>query len=310
MAIENMLFVPSVPESAWVSELFPGYSPAELPIAGRRVVDYGLECMQKMGISFVEVLDWNYSDRLMSYFSDPTRTGQAVFYIRGEGELPHGLDDLAKVSTPLTPPAADGLFVIWGPCFALDLDKCEAEPMTAADCAETPMGFYRRIGGVWWRLRPQMFMVRDVKNWHQINFDILHAPRDFTLPGYSSEEGVYLGRSVALEHGVEVKAPVLLGDNTWFERNVRLDGDVIVGAGSFVGEGTRLSRTVVGSNTYIGTGLVFDSKIVIGNRVLDPETGVWTDLEDPGLAQRIDGGLGWLSAIWHFLRGRSHGRRG
>ena len=53
-----------------------------------------------------------------------------------------------------------------------------------------------------------------------------------------------------------------------------------------------------------------EGKIVIGRRVIDAETGTWVDLEEPGLARRIPTGLGWVRQLWHFLRGRSFGRRG
>ena len=49
-------------------------------------------------------------------------------------------------------------------------------------------------------------------------------------------------------------------------------------------------------------------KIVIGNRVIDPETGVWADVEDPGMAREI-GGNGWFKSVCDFFRGYSHGRR-
>jgi len=172
------------------------------------------------------------------------------------------------------------------------------------------MGLYRREGDGWVRLLPRMLAVRDIESWHRANFVVLHDPGFFTLPGYSAEKGVYLGKSVVLEHGTEVKAPVLLSDNTWFARNVRLDGDVIVGKGSFVSEGARLTRTVVGSDTFIGPGLELEDKLVSGRRVIDVKTGTWTDLEEPCLARRIGEGFGWLRSAWHFLRGRSYGRRG
>jgi NDP-sugar pyrophosphorylase family protein len=113
-----------------------------------------------------------------------------------------------------------------------------------------------------------------------------------------------------MEHGATVKSPVLLCDNTWLARNVVLDGDVIVSTGSFIGEGTRLRRTFVGRDTYLGTGLDFENKIIIGNRVIDAATGAFMDIEEPGLARRIPPGFGWLRSLWHFLCGRSHGRRG
>ena len=113
-----------------------------------------------------------------------------------------------------------------------------------------------------------------------------------------------------MEHGTDVKPPVLLNDNTWLARNVRLDGEVVVNSGSYISEGARLRRTVICRDTFIGVGLELDGKIVVGRRVIDAETGTWVDLEEPGLARRIPPGLGWMRSVWHFLRGRSFGRRG
>ena len=160
------------------------------------------------------------------------------------------------------------------------------------------------------RVVPHGLVVRNVKAWHELNLVVLRHPEEFTVPGYSSERGVHIGRNVVLEHGTEVKPPVLLQDNTWFARNVRLEGDVIVDSGSYISEGSRLRKTVVCSNTFIGEGLDLESKIVVGRRVIDAETGTWIDLEEPGLARQIPVGLGWLRSLWHFLRGRSYGRRG
>ena len=310
MEMENILFVPTVRESLWIPELFSGGSPVGLPVAGRRILDYGLEIAQRANVTLVDVLDWSYDERLAKEFSDPTRTANLVFYTKGEGAMPRGLNDLDGLSSPLTQSIQEGLFVVWGPCLVLELDNFDPEPVSPEDCANTPMGLYWREGGVWKRLHMKRLTVRDVKSWHEMNFVVLHDPGWFTLPGYSAEHCVYLGRNVVMEFGTRVKAPVLLGDNTWLARNVRLEGDVIVGSGSFVNEGARLARTVVADNTYIGVGLDLEGKIVIGGRVIDVETGAWTDLEEPGLTNRLNDGFGWMKSVWRFLRGRSYGRSG
>ena len=310
--MDSLLFVPLVKDSKWVLDILPSSSPAELPVAGRRFVDYGLENAQKAGGTLLEVLDWSWSERLAEDFADPTRTNSALFYEKGTGPLPRGLDDLKGIDTPLTQSISDGLVVVWGLCLPLDVANVESEPMSAEDCADTPLGIYRWEGGEWKRLKLRMFAVRGVKDWYDLNFTVLHASDSFTLPGYSAEKDVRLGRNVVLEHGVDVKPPVLLQDNVWCARNVHFEGDVIVGSGTFIAEGATLRRTVVCDNTYIGTGLDLDRKIVAGNRVVDAETGVWTDVEDEGIARRIRrrlGGLGWLRALWSFLLGRSRGRR-
>ncbi len=309
--MESLLFVPLVEDSKWVLDILPSTSVAELPVAGRRFVDYGLEIAQKAGGTLLEVLDWSWSEQLAEEFSTPTCTGNALFYEKGTGPLPRGLDGLMGMDTPLTQSMSDGLVVAWGLCLPLDVAHVESEPVSAAECADTSAGLYRREGGAWMRLKLPMYTVRDVKSWHELNFIVLHAPDSFTLPGYSAERDVHLGRNVVLEHGVDVQPPVLVQNNVWCARNVHLAGDVIVCSGTFIAEGTTLRRTVICGNTYIGTQLDLDGKIVAGNRVIDAETGVWTDVEDEGIARRIRrvSGLGWLRALWSFLLGRSRGRR-
>ena len=100
---------------------------------------------------------------------------------------------------------------------------------------------------------------------------------------------------------------MILQDNTWCARNVRLDGDVVVGQRAFIGEGSHLSRTIIGDDTYVGTGLELSDKIIVGRRIIDVQTGSWTDIEEPGLVGTIGGG-GWLRRLWVFLKGTSQGR--
>ena len=309
--MDNILFIPATRETAWVGDMLPGTSPAELPVAGKRIIDYAIEHAQRFGVMFTEVLDWHFSERLADDFADMTRTGFPVFYMKGEGELPKGLNDIDGYSSPLTGNITDGLVVVWGLVLSMHMaEDVSLEPITEQECAETPAGVYKREGGRWMRVVPHGLVVRNVKAWHELNLVVLRHPEEFTVPGYSSERGVHIGRNVVLEHGTEVKPPVLLQDNTWFARNVRLEGDVIVDSGSYISEGSRLRKTVVCSNTFIGEGLDLESKIVVGRRVIDAETGTWIDLEEPGLARQIPVGLGWLRSLWHFLRGRSYGRRG
>jgi len=309
--MDNILFVPATRDTEWTRETLPGMSPAELPVAGRRIIDYAIERAQKFGVMFTEVLDWGFSERLADDFADMTRTGVPIFYMKGEGPLPKGLRDLEGYSSPLTGNITDGLVVVWGLAISMHTaGEVSLEPVSDGECAETPAGLYRREGGRWMRIVPHGLVVRSVKAWHELNFVVLRHPAEFTLPGYSSEKHVHIGRNVVLEHGTEVKPPVLLQDNTWLARNVRLEGDVIVDSGSYISEGARLRRTVVCRNTFIGEGLDMGGKIVVGRRVIDAETGTWVDLEEPGLARQIPVGLGWVRSLWHFLRGRSFGRRG
>ncbi|MCR5414163.1 MAG: hypothetical protein K6F50_05490 [Kiritimatiellae bacterium] len=309
---DNLLIVPATRDTEWIRDVLPGTSPAELPVAGRRFVDYALELAHGFDAVFLEILDSHFSPRLEKSFSEPTATGFPVFYAKGPDAVPAGLRDIEGFSSPLTGTLTDGLFVVWGVAITLDGVAADSfEELPESEVLATPPGLYRRRGGKWWRCVPGGMSIDGLKAWHRLNFAVLHHPGLFTLPGYSAERNVHLGRNVVLERGATVKPPVLIQDNAWCARNVSLDGDVIVGAGSFISEGATLRRTVVCDSTFIGEGLELDGKIVCGGRIIDPSAGVWTDADDAGVACRIgmDGcGRGFFGrlfgAVAAFLRGR------
>ena len=312
--MNNVLFVPSVQQTAWLSEILPGMGLAELPVAGKRIVEYWIESAAKYDVAMIEILDCHWSQALSRFYSDLTAAAFPVFCSKLEGEAPRGLRELEKISSPLTQNINDDLVVVWGLCLTGHCYKnLRLTEVGESDLEATPPGVYRRKGGRWMRVRPDGLKIRDVKSWHKMNFAVMHERGEFTLPGYSAEAGVHLGRNVVLEHGTEVKPPVIIQDDTWCARNVLLEGDVIIGNGSFISEGARLKRTVVGANTYIGSKLELVDKIVIGKRVIDSKTGVWTDIEEAGVARDLSEhapGLGtMLRSLWRFFIGRSHGGR-
>ena len=307
----NILFVPSVSGAEWIATVLPGISPAELPVTGRRLIDYALERMRRLGFNFAEVLDWSFSKRLSAEFEEDRYAGFHVYYHRGAGEVPRGLAALENPTFPLAGKVADGLTVIWGPCITgCESGEVRVEPLPPEACAQTPMGIYRREDGRWMRVRPKGLAAKDVRSWRRINLAVLENPEAFTLPGYTAERDVHLGRNVVLERGTQVEHPVLLNDNVWCARNVWIDRDVIIGKGAFVSEGTHLLRTIVCDETYIGNDLEIVDKIIVGSRVIDAEAGTWIDLGEKGMAHGIDHhGTGWMRKFVDFLYGRSRGRR-
>lgn len=309
--MKNAIFIPSLPHVEWLADVMPGISPAELPLAGRRFIDYALEAAIRFGVVMAEILDWRWSERLHGEFSDLTRSQIPIFYQKGEGEPPRGLRDLSSQSSPLTANMEDGYVAVWGLALpSHNSDDATLEPLTDAELEETPVGTYRLSQGRWMRVVPRGFVVKNVQTWFGLNMIMLKNPYGFTLPGYSAEDGVHIGSNVVMEKGTEAKPPVIVGDNSWCARNVAIDGKVIIGNGAVVAEGARLNRTIVCDDTFVGQGLDLSNKIVCGSRIIDGLTGVWTDVEDAGIARHIaPSSFGWLGKIWRFLAGTSMGRR-
>ena len=115
--MKGVVLVPTVRGPDWLAEVLPGLGPAELPLAGRRWIDYAVEWAEQAGYGMVEVLDWRFSEAVAADFADLTAHPIPVFYQRGEGELPGAVADLARQSSPLAPGAAAGdaeVDVVWG----------------------------------------------------------------------------------------------------------------------------------------------------------------------------------------------------
>lgn len=310
--MDRLLFVPSVTQSEWLHDFLPWMSSLSLPIAGQRFIDYALECAQKFGFRIAGVLDWHFSERLFAESTTLSARGLPVIYQQGKGPELHGLNELDRIVSPFTDPVQDGLAVVWGLCLTSHKpEELTFEPISDEECEETPVGLYCRQKGRWMRIRPLGMSVQDVRSWYRLSLTVMENDRLFTLPGYSSEKNVHLGRNVVLERGTTVKAPVILQDNVWCARNVRIDGDVVIGRGSFVGEGAHLEHTIIGNNTYVGVGLDLTDKIAVGHRMFDVKTGVWTDINEPGLARYLgNSSIEWIRSVWHLLVGASRGRRG
>ena len=269
--MKGLLLVPTIEETEWVQAVFPGLSPALLPICGKRFIDYAIEQAWLWNFDVVEVLDWHYSEALAKELSVVERNILPVFYEKGEGPLPKTLDDLKRLSTPLTENINRDISVVWG----LQLDRRRA---------------------------------RSLSEWHNSNLDMLAANLGnpeavFTIPGYFQKEGLSLGRDVKLGKGFQYDAPALLMNEVRCEHNVHIQGPCIVGNGSYISEGTHLERTVICDNTYIGPNLTLTDKIVRGNRVIDTVTGAWIDIEEPGMARKVVPQFAWLDKILKLLGG-------
>ena len=103
-----------------------------------------------------------------------------------------------------------------------------------------------------------------------------------------------------------MRPPIIVGNDAWFERNVIINGQVVIGRSAIVAEGVKLDRTVVCDNTFVGQGLDLTGKAIYGNRVIDGLTGFWTEVDDFGVAHLIKpASFGWFGHIWRFLAGNS-----
>ena len=153
--IAKAVIVPATAQTAWLREILSDRSPAELPLAGQRIVDYALESAERFGIREVEVFDARFSAGLDAFFKNRarTQTATAARYARLETPPPEGLDGLVAALGGERA-LAENLSVTWGlglPRHAPGFDAAERVP--AEGLAWTAPGFYRWKDGGWWPFR-------------------------------------------------------------------------------------------------------------------------------------------------------------
>ena len=249
------VFVPWRKRDEWWMDAFPDRGLGNLPVAGRPFLEHQLDWAAGCGATHVVVLDYGYNPQLSA-----SLTGN------GRHRWP----------------------------FELSYEHCDSfldEQGTVAWCkdhgiAEIPN---RSIIGPMFPYKDELIEINSIAEYADINFRVLSDPGYCTPAGYSSEPGVYLGMNVVIKTGWPIKRPLCLGDNVRIEFKCQLKGRVVVGDDSIIDAGATLENAIIFPGTYIGTKMELYRKIVVGCRVIDIDTGVWTDIEELGLCSYIEG---------------------
>ena len=303
-------YFPCVPDSGWLEGVLPGVGPAEAPVAGRKFIDWTLEAAGRFGVDSAVLVDKRISPELEHRFAIDRDGLCAVSTMRLAKGLPRSLSEV--IASPWFRGIAEAdssVTVLWGNALPFyDVAAAKYEPVPEPLLGETPAGIYHWCGGKWLRPAAGAAAMRDAASWLDISMRLLEGEGSYTLPGYSAEKGVYICRNVVMELGTEVHKPVMLLDDAWCSRNVRLER-AVVGAGAFVGEGAKLVRTMVCDGTFVGEGLDLEGKIVAGGRVIYAATGTWVDIEESGMVRGVSRAPRWVRAIGRFLAGSSFRRR-
>ncbi|HEY9714666.1 MAG TPA: NDP-sugar synthase [Chroococcales cyanobacterium] len=91
------------------------------------------------------------------------------------------------------------------------------------------------------------------------SFDALNGLIDLEMPGVPCEHG-WLGEGAEIASDCSIDGLVLIGKNTVIESGVELKGHVIIGDNCHIARGSKISESIIWSNTRIGEqALVADS---------------------------------------------------
>ncbi len=97
------------------------------------------------------------------------------------------------------------------------------------------------------------------------NYDVLKGALKVELPHKKVKDGLWIGEETVLDDDCEIYPPAVIGDYCRVSKGAVIDRFSVIGAGCYVGEGVRISRSIVWRNTSIHKSALLRS-CVIGSR--------------------------------------------
>jgi len=91
----------------------------------------------------------------------------------------------------------------------------------------------------------------------------------YFLLGYSNNNGIIIGKNVAIEEGCELIAPIIIMDNVKICKNTILGPNTVINENAFIEEQCQIANSIVYDNTYINKNLKLDYKLISSNIIVD-----------------------------------------
>ena len=288
-------------EHAWRRKFLPNWSLCSLPLAGKHFCEFGLDFLFGLGVESVMVEDWAYNSKtIRSTICNGRYIPMDVQYVTTSGY--GSMAALFKRNASFV--RDEDVLVFWGMVipFALHQDGLleNLTPVNAEGRLED--GIYLLRGGKLFNCAVRVRHIYDINSYFEQNFEMLNSPEGYVLPGYTAENGIYMGMNVALRPDVDIKPPVILCDNVNIEHDCSISDGVIIGTDVWIDQGTALRHSIVLDNTYVGKEILLENKIISSGRIIVPEADEFLDDNgDISMDMRGMGEYDWLACYEYAL---------
>ncbi len=127
--------------------------------------------------------------------------------------------------------------------------------------------------------------VGSLDQYYRSNVDAINGRVQIQLPGRKAGKDLWLGRGSRIHSSAEFKGSLLLGERTNVGKNVKINGNCVIGDMCIVEDGAQITDSIIWSHTYVGRGcrirgallggwchldtqVVLGEKVVVGNRTI------------------------------------------
>ncbi len=292
-----------VEHTEWMKDFFPNIHPYFLKILNKPLLEYYIDFCVLNKISEIRVVKSSTSREMEKYFRDGMQWGVDISY-----NLARPGDNLSKVILKNSSFCKDSdLLVIYGFNF-LNFKKdsrninffAKQDENKSVRSADSAVYFLKKTKN------PADIDLTKIKEDANAGFSITHLDGiktyydlsmniftnrsdDYFLPGYNNEPGVYIGRNVIYNpNSVTLKKPIMIGDNVQIRDNTLIGPNSVLGNNIIIDSSSTIIKSIIYEQSYIGSDLEFNEKIVFKNQLINPDTGGSIEVVDKFFVSSIE----------------------
>jgi hypothetical protein len=276
-----IIFSPSA-QILWVKEFFPGINPYFLKYLNKPLLEYYIDFCVLVGIEQVRLINSEPVSELEEHFGNGRQWGIELSY--GFAKLE---DSLEMVLAKNKKYCEGDLLIVYGYQF-IKYNKQQSQYTIFAsnktqavrqmdnwlyclrdieDIRELDLTKIEVIGDSNLGIAP----MTSIYSYYEQNLLMIKKYRShYVLPGYNNEDGAYLGKNIIDKKSTIYNKPIVLGNNVQIQLNTVIGPNVILGNNVIIDHSTHIANSIIYDQSYIGSDLEIENKIVYRKRVIDP----------------------------------------
>ena len=129
--------------------------------------------------------------------------------------------------------------------------------------------------------------VQDI--WTVTNQVLSGGVAGFKMPGKEVKPGIFVGINVKIDFDhATIVGPVYIGGSTQIEPGATIIGPTVIGSNCLITSGATVKNCIVEDYTRVGKHANLESKIIFGNKCINPELEMHFDVVDANIEFLID----------------------
>lgn len=301
-------------ELSWSKECFNKTNPYLLKIVNKPHLEYFIDFCSTLQISEIRIVSNSETNDLKSYFKDGKKWGVEIGYNIARPE-----DSLKRVVLKNFSFCKEDDVLIISDYFFLeyDISLLELNRSQVIEYIKATRSKFLQIlekGSSIKEIEEDKLFIdnellrikrlNSVTDYFDLSMNILsNKCCHYVLPGYSSEPRTYLGMNVTYPKSVNIDSPVMIGNNVRIGELVGVGNNSIIGDNIIIGALTNISNSIIYSESFVGSDLEIDNKIIYHNKLISGKTGHVMIMDDDFLISGInkEKKIGKFKRVIHIL---------